>query len=270
MGKPKRSNLKPPGRCIFCGGGNLTKEHFWPKWAAVLLPTYPGNRHVEQVYTFVEKTKLVGPPSSQQRPGNAWTKKIRVVCRSCNSGWMSGIEEDARSALTPMIRGEAHALNREAMSVVTRWIVMKMMVGEQNQPSEMVTTNEQRRSFWQHSEMPKNLRIRVAKCGEGEWKTGYFRNAATMTRPTQILPRTRNVHSVTFGIGALLIHILHSTVDDMLLYELNESADSTMLLWPPGKSLTHMAASTIAVALNRAMAQPSVIWKPLPPERPRQ
>jgi hypothetical protein len=39
---------KPPGKCNFCGRGNLSKEHFWPEWASALLPRYPDNRHVEQ------------------------------------------------------------------------------------------------------------------------------------------------------------------------------------------------------------------------------
>lgn len=41
MAKRLNRKSKLPGRCIFCGGGNLSKEHFWPEWASALLPRHP-------------------------------------------------------------------------------------------------------------------------------------------------------------------------------------------------------------------------------------
>jgi hypothetical protein len=271
MEKPRRANLKPPGKCIFCGGGNLTKEHFWPRWARALLPTYPENRHIEQIYTFVEKNKLVRQPDTLERPGNASTKKIRVVCKSCNSGWMSGVEEAARALLTPLIKGESLVLNH-TVSALSRWIVLKVMVGEHNQPTEVVTTEEQRRRFWRDFIIPENLHIWIGKCGIGGWETAYWRNAVTMSWPTDSLPTNKNVQSVTFGIGALLVHVLHSTITDLTLYTLDSSSNATALLWPnsgqinwpPPKTLTANGASYIATALSRAIASPKVVWKPVP------
>jgi hypothetical protein len=179
MTRPRRTKLKPPGKCMFCSGGNLTKEHFWPRWAASLLPSYPENRHVEQVYTYVEKSRLVRPPAIRQRTGNAWTKKIRVVCQSCNSGWMSRLEDKARIMLTPLIKGEAVELSLEAVLVLSQWIVLEMMVGEQNQPIEVVTTAEQRRHFWQELEMPKNLNIWIANFALIRWWEAANCDAAT-------------------------------------------------------------------------------------------
>ena len=67
------SNLsrKPPGKCIFCGASNLSKEHFWSEWASPLLPNYPINQHVEQLFTFTQVTRLKEAPKTRTKPGHA-------------------------------------------------------------------------------------------------------------------------------------------------------------------------------------------------------
>ena len=65
-------------------------------------PSHPINQHVEHSVTMAGKTR-VGPPKIRNTPGNAWTKKIRVVCGTCNNGWMSRLETAAAPLLTPLI-----------------------------------------------------------------------------------------------------------------------------------------------------------------------
>src|ERR1035437_6614904 len=101
MKKRLHNRSKPPGKCIFCGRRNLSKEHFWPEWASALLPRYPDNRHVEHLFTVTEKTKLVRPPEVRSRQGHSWTKRLRAVCSECNNGWMSVLENVAKPILTP-------------------------------------------------------------------------------------------------------------------------------------------------------------------------
>ena len=69
---------KPAGTCIFCGAGNLSKEHFWPDWALSLLPNYPINQHVERILTFTQMTELKEAPKTRTKPGHAWTKKFAL------------------------------------------------------------------------------------------------------------------------------------------------------------------------------------------------
>ena len=57
----------------------MSKEHFWPEWASSLLPSYPVNQYVEHSFTVSNKTRA-NPPNIRNKPGHAWTKKIRVVC----------------------------------------------------------------------------------------------------------------------------------------------------------------------------------------------
>lgn len=206
-----QGNSKPPGKCIFCERGNLSKEHFWPEWATALLPKYPDNRHVEQLFTVTEKTRLVRPPEVKSRQGHSWTKKIRAVCRSCNSGWMSVLENAAKPILTPLIATQPHRLTVDAMRILAQWIGLKIMVGERNHPEDSVTPLEDRAKFRSTLEIPQNFRIWIAKCGAGGWETGYLRHAATIGTSPIVMPhhRFKNIHSVAFGIGDLFVFALH-------------------------------------------------------------
>jgi hypothetical protein len=273
---PRRKNLKPPGKCIFCGGGNLSKEHFWPEWASALLPNYPINQHVEQLFTFTEVTKLNGPPKVRSKPGNLWTKKIRAVCASCNNGWMSNLETAVQPILTPLIATRPHTLTVNSMNVLAKWIALKIMVGEHNHPKNAVTLIEDLAKYRDKLEIPPNFKIWIAKCGVGGWQTGYVRHAATVSLTQDFLPthRFKNTQSITFGIGDLLVYVLHSTVKDLgLNLNIEQSQIGAIfplfpivgsINWPPIRSLSTAEADFIAGALERWLIGHKARWRPFP------
>ena len=224
MGKKASRKNKPAGRCIFCEEGGLSKEHFWPEWASALLPHYPNNRHVEQLFT-TENAKLVAPPELRSRQGHSWTKTIRAVCKRCNNGWMSELETAVKPILIPLIATQPHELTVEAMGVLGQWIALKIMVGERNHPEVAVTPQEDRSKFRATREIPANFRIWIARCGTAGWETGYLRHAATIGTSPIVTPqhRFKNIQSVAFGIGDLFVFVVHTTVDGVLNSNPSES-----------------------------------------------
>jgi hypothetical protein len=274
--KPRRKNLKPPGKCIFCGGGNLSKEHFWPEWASALLPHYPINQHVEQLFTFTEVTKLNGPPEVRSKPGNLWTKKIRVVCGACNNGWMSILETDVQPILTPLIITQPHTLTDNSMEILAKWIALKIMVGEHNNPKDAVTPVEAREKFKSTQEIPPNFNIWIAKCGVGGWQTAYVRHTATVSLTPVFKPnhQFKNTHSVTFGIGDLFVLVLHSTVKDLDLNLTFEPSGEGVIFplfpiigsinWPPIRNLSATEAHSMAWTLKRWLIGHKKRWLPSP------
>jgi hypothetical protein len=269
--KSHRNSLKPPEKCIFCGGGNLSKEHFWPEWASVLLPRYPDNRRIEQVFT-TENARLVKPPEVRARQGHSWTKTIRAVCRRCNNGWMSVLEKAAKPILTPLITSRSHALTEDSMRVLAQWIALKVMVGERNHPKDAVTPLGDRTRFRATLALPSHLRIWVAQCGTQGWDTGYLRHAATMATSPVVMPhhRFKNIHSVAFGIGDLFVFVIHTTVagvEDALTFNQPEGVIPVFPVvgpanWPPPKRLCGSEASAVADTLNRLFRCPRVRWVP--------
>jgi len=271
VGRKPHGRIKPPGRCVFCEGGDLTKEHFWPDWASALLPKYAGNLRVEQFLTITERTRLAAPPDVSSRQGQTWTKKIRAVCRSCNNGWMSALESAAKPILTPLITTQEHILTVEAMTTLAQWIALKVMVGERNHPEESVTPLEDRAKFRTALEIPQNFRTWIGKCGTGGWESGYLRHAATIGTSPIVMPhhRFKNIHSVAFGIGDLFVFVIHTTVNRVLHSNPSQSVALIPIFpaagpcaWPPPRSLSVSEANNTANALDRSFRSPRFRWAP--------
>jgi hypothetical protein len=97
---------KPAGKCVFCGETGVTKSHIWPDWLDAYLPPRAENylQTVGEVNTFLPTMRR---PAIERRVGrgDARAKKPRNVCRSCNGGWMSQIESNAKEALIPLLQG---------------------------------------------------------------------------------------------------------------------------------------------------------------------
>jgi hypothetical protein len=64
------------------------------------------------------------------RQGTANTKKIKVVCQRCNSGWVGTLEGDVQPLLVPLIKGTSSALDAAARQIIAEWVVMKILVAE--------------------------------------------------------------------------------------------------------------------------------------------
>jgi hypothetical protein len=269
----RNSKKQWQGRCIFCGGGNLSKEHFWPEWASSLLPSYPINQHVEHSVTVSNKT-IVNSSKIRKKPGNAWTKKIRVVCETCNSGWMSNLETAAKPLLTPLIAGTPCTITESSALTIARWIALKVLVGEHNIKGEAVATKEERECFRAMLAIPDNVRIWIGCCGVDGWQTAYWRHVGTVSLSPDIKPehKFKNIHSVTFGIGELLVCVVHTTVNGLdLTFNHDQGGLTTSLLpfdrpinWPPAKTLTGFEATFVARGLDDLFRSNNVVWKPLP------
>lgn len=64
------------------------------------------------------------------RSGEPQSGRLRVVCASCNNGWMSDLQQEAKPHLLPLIKGETYLLHRNAQKTLAAWIAMFAMVAE--------------------------------------------------------------------------------------------------------------------------------------------
>lgn len=256
---------RPPRICIFCGSGSLSKEHIWPNWAnALLTPTTPVNR--------IETRLALSPGEDSPReiyrrdiPEQTIEKQLRIVCEPCNNGWMSGIENACRDLITLLIEGKPIKLDVISQRLIATWAVLKLMICEQNDPTNIVTTQEMRTAFMNNRTMPSRLRVYIARCGQGGWQSSLWRHADTIGRPDQPRPDGINVQAMTLGIGQLLIHVVHSTTDvfepvlehgNSGLVEQIWPTTKAIIDWPPRRRITPAEANHIAHTLQRMKDMP--------------
>lgn len=166
-----------PGACIFCGGGNLTKEHLNPEWLQPFL-----TEKLPYTHHFISSTKAdeSGAVTSHEagsgklhRQGDIHTKKLRIVCQRCNNGWMSALQERAKPLLLPLILGNWPKLSPEDQKVIATWITMSVMVHEFDHPSTAAISSDERRGFWLNPAPLPDWNIWIGPClrevGSGVW-----------------------------------------------------------------------------------------------------
>jgi hypothetical protein len=106
----------------------MTGEHLWSEWMHPYLPKLEDPKK-EEFYRIVRgkfgPTETVRKRSQQ---GHTYTKTIRAVCRLCNTGWMSSVEEPVKPVLIPVLQGQRFKLPRTAQHRLATWITLKMLV----------------------------------------------------------------------------------------------------------------------------------------------
>lgn len=273
---PKRTNLKGPGKCIFCGRGGLSKEHIWSEWTYKLVPTVPDGEHIRSVYqSSKHNPRIAGLESKRKRQGSTNTIKIYAVCKThCNNGWMSRLDETIKPILSPLILGQPSVLSEYNLKLISAWITMKMMVTEFSRPHEVCSTQGERTFLMEHLEPPPNWKIWIAHVQGERWQAAYHRNSSLIgyldesgTPVTNNGCLAKNTQSITLGIGELLFFAISSNVPDLHFHPPVETVPFIRqiwparkgLLWPPGVVFTELAADLFATSLSRLVT--SLKWK---------
>ena len=101
--------------CIFCGRKPVTAEHVWPDWSRRMLQD-----DVVLAHTVSAETP-VAPPSSRTFPQRVFDQRAKVVCASCNSGWMSRLEMLNRPFLEAALQGRGRVLHEAGQRALAAW-----------------------------------------------------------------------------------------------------------------------------------------------------
>lgn len=99
--------------CIFCGERANSREHLFPEWLQRLFPADEMAVHFCQV-------------NGEERcwEKRRFSEKTRRVCRDCNVGWMSRLEEAAKLVLAPAVtRSKLCAFDLRSQWIAAQWAV---------------------------------------------------------------------------------------------------------------------------------------------------
>jgi hypothetical protein len=99
--------------CVFCDQEGVTKEHAWPLWLSKIIPDC-GSTHI------IQSEKVSGNRSYHS---NLYNPTVRIVCSTCNSGWLSRLEQDSMKLLEDLIRGYHRQLEVDDQRLLSLWCV---------------------------------------------------------------------------------------------------------------------------------------------------
>lgn len=240
---------------------------------ADLFPKEAVPEHHEVVSISTHK---VHPVSSKMitRQGGAITKKIRVVCKKCNNGWMSQLEDLAKPILTPLIVGEPIVLNRDQQRIVAEWITLKMMVSEHNIPPDVILPQIDRDNFFTDRTIPPYFHIWVISSNSEKWRSRYIRHNATFSLPP-VVPTSpkKNTQTIAWGVGRLFIYVMMSTAGGVDLTKWIDVHPTVLKLYPYAgetlplpflRSIDDQSGDKMAFTLDELIKSPRVLYKDLP------
>jgi hypothetical protein len=265
---------KPQGKCIFCNGYGVTKEHIWAKWLNPYLPKDIVNHEISFETIFPDR--LV--QETQIRSGSVQSGRVRRVCLSCNTGWMSDLQEQAKHTLLPLILGQSSALHRKAQTTLSSWIAMFVMVAEfLDKTGTRVAISPEDRLFLKNNLVaPPNMRVWIGYFEKKHWK-GVWVHATFPISDEDHLPQRStlgvdfpNTQTTTLVIGKLYIHVLSSEIvsivrrqnmgrsEKTLLYRIHPLKKSP-LVWPPSVEMSDQDADVIASAFSERGIRTAVL-----------
>jgi len=186
------------GECAFCTHtGKLSAEHIASDWMNEL---FPGRR----------KAWLVkGDPKERnefETDSLDWTAK--VVCESCNNGWMSQIEgRHAKPALTPLITGEMNIpVDLKRAESISLFAFKTAVVLDHSQRGRVpFFSKRQRYAFRLHHIIPGNVNMWFCGIknhrGGGQFKTAYLKGETSPSYHCLM-------YSCTCALGCFVFQVL--------------------------------------------------------------
>lgn len=226
--------------CMFCGANELSDEHLFGDW----WKDYVGERdpRIRQVSHSVSSgltEKWVHRQGQMKRKGNVLNQKIPCVCKACNNGWMSQIENGMKEAYVKEFRDGAKL--ETSYRSIAAWATLKHYIIEWTNFSENAKHHSELlslapqvvgrwRDFRKELLPPKSLKTFIfrAKFGDPESFQGLW---ATLSRDGG---RNFECHSTSFIYVADLCSISTSIpeIAGSLMALLKEREWSTAE-WPP-------------------------------------
>jgi hypothetical protein len=187
MGKVKREP------CAFCPAtANITGEHLWSDWASKLL--------APRKYTF--RREINGQIFQWER--KVLDEKAPVVCGTCNSGWMSDIENRAKSVIADMVRdGTAKVLNALDIATIAVFAFLKAVICDHmNEQTNPFYSFQERQLFRITRAIPNGVQMHLASVPGIQ---GMFKGSTIYTA-LNAGPRFE-VNVFTYGLGHFLVQV---------------------------------------------------------------
>lgn len=220
-GEKKKAKASAVEKCIFYEPSKshlpLDYEHVWGKWLKKIVRSDMNKHHLRE--------REIGRPRSADktkvtlRAGDPLQMSLKIVCKACNSGWMSRTQNDAKPFLIPLIQGRKTVLGEKGQKAIAAWCAMATMTGEYSVRDENAVAVSQAERNWirDQGSPPENWKIWIGyyPSRKGGWNHYVVpvlgsEDGAKITDEGFALP---NSQTTTFAIGNLFVHVFSSTGD---------------------------------------------------------
>lgn len=255
-------NLPHMRQCLFCLNPANSKEHVWANWLRAYVPRTQIN-HIETLVELdVTGEEQVTPI---RKSGDPRSRKLKIVCTTCNNGWMSQVQDKAKPYLVRLIAGEKCELPRQARSALARWAALFVTVQEQIHPDLASISAEDREWIRTRPTAPHNWSVWMGRFIDPDGHSRSSRNAIPVVAKEELYRQrglfgqvAYNAQTSTFLVGPVLFHAISGPT--RLRFTFPQTVDEKLhRLWPtngrgiswPTSLLSEADYSTITDEMRR-------------------
>lgn len=216
--------------CMFCPEKVSTKEDAWPLW---LIKRFP-----------VSSTARIDAERGGRNLGNWPTVKpklqVKWLCPSCNNGWMSRLENEAKPVLVSILDDKLKDIDASAQTTLARWAVKTVMVLEAVDSNRHWFYSENERQLMRVAlALPKRTSVWIAKCVDQP-------NVYSAAKDLWTTPGDDSVHAfvTTMAFGSLALQVVSIRTPEAIseniavTYDVREGPwDQTLVqVWPTSQN----------------------------------
>ncbi len=135
-------------RCVFCDGQPVTREHAIPLWLTrhPLFSEYVKNfDHSPRIQLRTQPAgsdvMLIQPQIFGTPQLNSIT--VKAVCKSCNGGWMSRLEDRVRAPLNALMTGSEDVIQAPDVEALHHWAIKSSFMFQLVDQTTRTVTQEQ-------------------------------------------------------------------------------------------------------------------------------
>jgi hypothetical protein len=184
MGMRKVDEPKKPGRsrCFYCDAEGVSDEHMFGQWLNKLLRTEErGHRRWHANAEIGAGTVYVTPYPDVRKQGGVLGKKIRAVCKACNGGWLSRIQDSAAPTIKKLVDDEVFVLSPQEIGTLCSWITNADLLVDISDPYSSVSLKSDFDHFYATKAPPDSWRIWLGRYQGTAWAPSrVFHYGATM------------------------------------------------------------------------------------------
>lgn len=218
-------------KCIFCGGTKLSNEHVVAQWIGELLD----HRNVNSTHipdTFSPQSRGTHRTAS----GGMQTGR---VCASCNNGWMSAMESNARPWLSQMVMGRGAQLDEDGQQAVANWCVKTSLCSLLTSPKAWQPNESLFREFYSRLTPLSGHSLAIGACASQKRATVFhYQPLAIANVSGDSVTDAINGHAITLMIGQFVSHLLYFpashavTIESRILRNIWPASGT--FIWPTG------------------------------------
>ena len=216
---------------------------------------------------------------TEKHSGDPQSRRVGQICRKCNNGWMSQLQQRAKPVLLPLMQGKPAILSRQAQELIARWIAMSTMTSDFFYPDKHAVPQADRDLLYGTGNgdgaVPQDTwKMWIGRYQRGDWVGRWVHNSIPIYSKDDApelsaagIPRP-NTQTTTIIFGELYVHVFSCPFPEIVaMVNLRESAHSMVAqIWPfredviawPINPMSDRDADNFAAAIFRML---DAIWR---------